>query len=132
MINVLEHIEDDVAALRTLGGVVRDGGRIIVYVPALNGLYGAYDRKVGHFRRYARWRIAEVMEAAEVGPLVIRYVNVLAIPAWLLFSHTNVDRAPSGRLSLWDRTGTPLTRLIESRVHPPLGLNLFCVAEVTS
>ena len=131
MINVLEHIEDDVAALRTLSTLVRPGGRIIIYVPALNALYGPYDRKVGHFRRYAPWRLREVVEAAGLEPVVTRYANALAIPVWLVFSHTNVDKPPTGKLSLWDRTGVPLTRTIESRVRVPFGLNVFCVAEVT-
>ena len=131
MINVLEHIEDDVAALRTVSMRVRPGGRIVIYVPALNALYGRYDRKVGHFRRYAPWRLREVVAAAGLKPVMTRYANALGIPAWLVFSHTNVDKRPSGKLNIWDRTGVPLTRAIESHVRLPFGLNVFCVAEVT-
>ena len=130
MINVLEHIEDDVAALRTLRRLLRPGGRIVLYVPALNGLYGAYDRKVGHFRRYAPWRMREIVREASLEPIVVRYVNALAIPAWLVYSHTDVEANPSSKLALWDRVGVPMTRLVESRVRLPFGLNLFCVARV--
>jgi precorrin-6B methylase 2 len=130
MINVLEHIEDDVSALVTVSKLVHPGGRIVLYVPALNGLYGAFDRKVGHYRRYAPWRIREVVAAAGLRPLEARYVNALSIPGWLVFSRTDVDRGPTESLTFWDRTGIPFSRLIESRVRVPLGLNVFCVAEV--
>ena len=45
MVNVLEHIADDVEALRGLSRLLVPGGNVVVYVPALNGLYGALDDK---------------------------------------------------------------------------------------
>jgi 2-polyprenyl-3-methyl-5-hydroxy-6-metoxy-1,4-benzoquinol methylase len=130
MINVLEHIKDDVAALRTVSRLLRPGGRIVLYVPALNALYGAFDHKVGHYRRYAPWRIREVVAAAGLRSVDARYVNALSIPGWLIFSRTDVDRSPKSTLAFWDRTGIPVGRFIESRVRIPFGLNVFCVAEV--
>jgi hypothetical protein len=70
--------------------------------------------------------------ALEVHPVKLHYVNMLAIPAWVLFSSKWLDRDDTqsvGRsLELWDRVGVRLTRSIERRVPPPVGLNLFCVA----
>jgi len=131
LINVLEHIEDDAGALAHLAGCLRPGGAFVVYVPALNGLFGPWDRKVGHFRRYSKWRLRGVAAAAGLQVVELRYVNLLAIPAWLAFSRLSmrVNEDPGTSLSLWDRTGVPLSRLIESRVRPPLGLNLLCVAQ---
>ncbi len=63
MVNVLEHIPDDVAALAQLGRAVVPGRTIVVYVPALNGLYGPWDRQVGHYRRYSVWRLARGVQA---------------------------------------------------------------------
>jgi 2-polyprenyl-3-methyl-5-hydroxy-6-metoxy-1,4-benzoquinol methylase len=130
MINVLEHLKDDVGALTTISGLLRPGGRIVLYVPALNALYGAFDYKAGHYRRYSPWRILEVVAAAGLRPVDAHYVNALSIPGWLIFSRRDVDRSPKGSLALWDRTGITMGRLIESRVRPPIGLNVFCVAEV--
>lgn len=127
MINVLEHIEDDAGTLATLRGLLEPGGSIVLYVPALNGLYGAWDRKVGHFRRYSKWRMREVALEAGLEVEELRYVNALAIPAWVAFSRTNVERTVGRSLSLWDRTAVPITRGIEQRVRMPIGLNLLCV-----
>jgi SAM-dependent methyltransferase len=128
LINVLEHIEDDAGALASLGGYLRPGGTLVMYVPALNGLYGAWDRKVGHFRRYSKWRLREVVREAGLTVAELRYVNLLAIPAWFAFSRSRVESTVGTSLSIWDRSGVPLSRLIESKVAPPLGLNLLCVA----
>jgi SAM-dependent methyltransferase len=132
MINVLEHIEDDVGTLASLKTRLRPGGSVVLYVPALNGLFGAWDRKVGHYRRYSKWRLRHVLQEAGLSAAELMYVNALAIPAWVAFSRTDVNRTVGGGLSLWDRTGVPVSRFIESRVRPPIGLNLFCVARQRS
>jgi SAM-dependent methyltransferase len=132
MINVLEHIKDDAGVLGDLASLVRPGGNVVVYVPALNGLYGAWDRKVGHFRRYSKWRMRGVCQAAGLVPQELRYANMLAIPAWMIYSQMNLeaDTTVSNNLSLWDRVGVPLTRAIETRVRVPIGLNLLSVLQV--
>lgn len=127
MVNVLEHIEDDAGALSGLSGQLKPGGNIIIYVPALNWLYGPWDRKVGHFRRYSKWRMRAVAKEAGVQLIELRYVNALAIPAWAAFSRTDVVKNQARSLSLWDRTGVPLSRALERRIPPPVGLNLLAV-----
>jgi 2-polyprenyl-3-methyl-5-hydroxy-6-metoxy-1,4-benzoquinol methylase len=129
MINVLEHIEDDVAALVLLRRLLSPGGRVVLYVPALNGMYGKFDRRAGHYRRYAPWRMRRVLAAAGLREVKMRYMNFLSIPPWWIFSRGNVDRSPTGQLSLWDRTGIVIGRRLESAIRVPVGLNLFCVAE---
>lgn len=126
LVNVLEHIRDDVGTLAALRRFVRPGGKVVVYVPALNGLFGNWDERVGHFRRYSKWRLREVMRAAELEPVELRYANLLAIPPWILFSQfSKADSSGDASLRLWDRTGVPLTRFVESRVRMPIGLNLL-------
>jgi SAM-dependent methyltransferase len=127
MVNVLEHMQNDDEVLARLPSVLVPGGRIVIYVPALNGLYGKWDRQVGHFRRYSKWRLREVAKVAGLELIELRYVNALAIPAWFAFSHTEVDRTQGGGLSIWDRTGVLLTRALERRIPPPIGLNLLGV-----
>jgi SAM-dependent methyltransferase len=127
MINVLEHIEDDVGVLASLRPLLEPGGTVVIYVPALNGLYGRWDRKVGHYRRYSKWRLAEVAREAGLAVTELRYVNILAIPAWFAFSKTDVEKTTSSGLSIWDRTGVPAGRALESRVRVPIGLNVLGV-----
>jgi SAM-dependent methyltransferase len=53
MLNVLEHIEDDVGALKKIFNLLRSGGSLIIEVPACPFLYDAYDAELHHFRRYS-------------------------------------------------------------------------------
>ena len=130
MINTLEHIPDDVAALERLRQFLQPGGRAVIYVPAFNFLFSEYDRKVGHQRRYSKKMMTTVIEAAGMRTEQLRYANVLGLPAWLIFSKLlRQDPAERRAAQLWDRTGTVASRWIEQRVDPPVGLNLLAVAQ---
>jgi SAM-dependent methyltransferase len=129
MVNVLEHIADDAGALQGLSRLLVPGGNVVVYVPALNGLYGALDKKLGHYRRYSVWRLREVFREAGLEPVEVRWVNFIAIPAWAAFGRGDVDdRQRSGKLlSLWDRAAVPAARALEARVPMPIGCNVLGV-----
>lgn len=53
MLNVLEHIEDDVAALKNAFKLLKPGGSLVIEVPAGPYLYDTYDAELLHFRRYS-------------------------------------------------------------------------------
>jgi SAM-dependent methyltransferase len=59
LLNVLEHIEDDDAAMAQVSRVLKPGGIAIVEVPAAPNLYDIYDRQLLHYRRY---RISELIK----------------------------------------------------------------------
>jgi SAM-dependent methyltransferase len=61
---VLEHIEDDDAALSEWKSLVKPGGWIALSVPAGPGRWGAHDVRAGHFRRYRRDQILASLAAA--------------------------------------------------------------------
>ena len=95
MINVLEHIEDDVAALRTLRRLLRPGGRIVLYVPALNGLYGAYDRKVGYFHVVnARDSVREASPSSPSSS--VTSTRWPSRPGWCIHTPTSRRTRPAG------------------------------------
>ena len=53
-LDVLEHIDDDRAELERATALLRPGGHLIALVPAHPLLYSAFDRALGHYRRYSR------------------------------------------------------------------------------
>jgi SAM-dependent methyltransferase len=129
--NVLEHIEDDRQALRDLGDIVVPGGRIVLWVPAYMQLYGPFDRKVGHFRRYTPASIRAVVEQAGLRASYVRPVNFLGGIAWWVAVRRGGAGTPDRRLVwLYDNVVVPTSRTIERVVRPPFGQSVLCVAEV--
>ena len=53
MVNVLEHIEDDGSALEYIYKILKPGGSLLLFVPALQFLYNQLDHDHGHFRQYS-------------------------------------------------------------------------------
>lgn len=137
-LDVLEHIEDDRAALREIARVTRPGGAFLFAVPAFPALWRHHDVMYGHFRRYrkadfvARVRAAGLavdscrfFKCAFFPPLLLlakleRMMasvaeprdNFYSVPAWL-------NRVLSREIVLEERSG--LTRLM------PFGVSLLCV-----
>lgn len=71
---VLEHVEDDAAALSAWRELVRPGGALLLSVPASPRLHGAADVRAGHFRRYERAGLAEKLERAGFAePRIVAY-----------------------------------------------------------
>ena len=64
MFDVLEHIEDEVGALRLVHGLLPPGGRLFLTVPAYGFLQSADDVAAGHFRRYTLARLARAVATA--------------------------------------------------------------------
>ncbi len=63
-LDVIEHLEDDVAALRELRRVVAPGGRLLVTVPAYQWLWSRHDVINHHHRRYSRGTLVGAAERA--------------------------------------------------------------------
>ena len=69
-VNVLEHIEDDAAALATFTRVVQPGGHVLIWVPAMPAAYGPLDAELGHHRRYTKRVPVAGVHAREAGDRV--------------------------------------------------------------
>lgn len=128
--NVLEHISDDRAALRRMGTVVEDGGKVILVVPAFPALYGPIDRRLGHFRRYTRRGIGELAASAGLRIETMRYVNVAGFFGWWINAHVLRREAQSeAQIRFFDRWIVPMESRMEQLIHPPFGQSLFVVLE---
>src|SRR5690606_40070406 len=84
MLNVLEHIEDDVAALRSAAALIRPGGAVVVFVPAFPAAMSRFDRLIGHYRRYTRRSLGSALSAAGLRPERLHYVNSVGLVSWFL------------------------------------------------
>lgn len=98
-LNVLEHIDDDLAALKNLRSSLRPGGRLILLVPNLPWAYGSIDELVGHRRRYLRPQLHALLQDAGLTVESISDFNRVSLPAWVLNGRV-LKRKGFGRVQL--------------------------------
>ncbi len=80
LFDVLEHIEDDLAALREVRRCLRPGGHLALSVPAHPWLYSNNDRVSGHYRRYRRRELVRLVQTAGFRVKRKTFANVLLSP----------------------------------------------------
>jgi SAM-dependent methyltransferase len=129
-VSVLEHILDDVAELRTAFELVRPGGTLGIFVPAMPSLYGSLDFQSGHYRRYDRDLLRQVVEEAGFELVDLHYLDVAGVvPYFLMYRLLDLPRLDAGSSAVYDRAIVPVGRLIQRFVaQPAFGKNLLAVA----
>jgi SAM-dependent methyltransferase len=129
-LNVLEHIADDVAALRALRLKLVAGGRLFVYVPAFPLLFTSMDAKVRHLRRYTRATMDTALRSAGFTIEKMRYVDSLGFAATLVFKAMDNGRGDINRrmLRLYDRLAFPVSLTLDLLTHRWFGKNLVALA----
>jgi SAM-dependent methyltransferase len=138
-LDVIEHLEDDLTALRELRRVVAPGGALLITVPAYQWLWSGHDEINHHHRRYTRRSLQRIAEQAGWQQVRTTYFNSLLLPAAILlrvldrFSHKTTESS----LDLWVPPA-PLNWLLErplaleaamigSGGRIPAGLSLLAV-----
>ena len=83
-LDVIEHLEDDLAAMRELRRTVAQGGALLVTVPAYQWLWSGHDEINHHHRRYTRSSLRAVAEQAGWTQARTTYFNSLLLPVAIL------------------------------------------------
>jgi glycosyltransferase involved in cell wall biosynthesis len=122
-LNVVEHLENDLRALRNIFDALQENGRAIVLVPCGPGLYGTLDEVLGHYRRYTKPQLAEVAARAGFHLESLLSFNRFGSPAWWL----NARLLRRKTFGLWQikmlNVLTPVVRLIDRYLPlPPLSI----------
>jgi SAM-dependent methyltransferase len=130
MVNVLEHIEDDGAAIESLYRVLKPGGRLLMFVPALQFLYSALDRQHGHFRRYHLAPLEHKLNTHGFKIHDRRYFDLAGVlPWWLINTLGKKTDFNPAMARLYDRYFIPVTKFFERFISPPIGKNIIIIAE---
>ncbi len=83
-LNVVEHLPDDVAALRNIRNALAEGGRAVVLVPCGPWLYGSLDEVLGHYRRYTPEQLVDAAQRAGFQVEQVLKFNRPGVVAWWL------------------------------------------------
>ncbi|HEY9430104.1 MAG TPA: methyltransferase domain-containing protein [Blastocatellia bacterium] len=130
-LNVLEHIEDDLFALAQMRDALSAEGNLALLVPAHRFLYGAFDRAVGHFRRYEKRELADKLKKTGFAVREMKFFSLAATLPWLINGRLlKRDYIPAGQANLANLL-VPLLKL-ERLIGPPCGLSLIVIAQKVS
>jgi SAM-dependent methyltransferase len=135
--DIIEHVEDDLSALRELRRVLKPGRHLLLTVPAFRLLWGLEDDVSHHQRRYRLPELLEKLDRADLSPVQHFYFNYLLFLPILatryLMRIINLRVATEGELNTeWlNRMLTLLFRLdvrTAARLRPPVGVSALVVA----
>ena len=136
--DVIEHVEDDLLALREISRVLAPGGKVLLTVPAFQSLWGPEDVRSWHKRRYRLRPLAELIIASGLRPIIKYYFNyLLFVPVWV--ARHSVERLGI-RLESESQLNTPVLNAFLAMIfsldvmtapwiHPPFGVSILCLAE---
>jgi SAM-dependent methyltransferase len=131
LINVLEHVEYDLAFLESARRVLEPSGRLLILVPAMPAIFGELDRAFEHFRRYSRPQLKRALEGSGFQIRELQYMNLPGAISWFIVGRILRQKTLSPRqVETYDRWVVPWMTRIEKRVPPPFGQSLLAVAEV--
>jgi SAM-dependent methyltransferase len=129
-VNVMEHIRDDQAELDAVFDLLKPGGHILTFSPALPWLYGKFDRRIGHFRRYTLRDMKEKMRTAGYEVVKGHYVDFPGMLVWwLMFRVFKFDRLTGTNVGLYDKIVIPILRWLDPSRILPWGKNLLVVGK---
>ena len=133
-IDVLEHIEDDRTMLAELHAALHTGGRLLIYVPARMELYSAFDKAIGHFRRYTVAELQEKAKAAgfEVETIVYHdFLGYFAAYYNKLFTSDTNSGLNARAVAIYDKYLIPFSNFLEKMMgnRPFIGKNVLLVAK---
>ncbi len=125
--NVLEHVEQDLAALRRLHDLLAAEGRIVLIVPSLHSLFGEIDRAIGHYRRYERGELTQKLTAAGFEVEQVSTFNCIGALGWYVNARLLRRRSVPGFQARVNDLLVPMLRL-EEHLNCSVGLSLLAVA----
>ena len=138
VLDVVEHIEADVAALAAMRERLAPGGKILITVPAHQWMWSAHDVVNHHHRRYSKATLAGAIRGAGLVPRKLGYFNSLLFPlaaaarvAGRLTGRDDSDDSPPPRpLNALFETIFRLERHLVGRVPMTPGVSIVTLAEV--
>ncbi|HMK38179.1 MAG TPA: class I SAM-dependent methyltransferase [Bacteroidota bacterium] len=138
MLDMLEHVEDDGALLRAGRRLLRDGGHILIAVPAFPSLWSKHDEILHHKRRYTRSSLRGLVDRSGFTIEHLTFFNCFLFPPALLkrlaarvtgSEKANDLEVPFFPLNTIFREVFRVERRILPRASLPFGLSLLCLAQ---
>jgi len=128
-LNVVEHIKKDKIAIENMHKLLKKNGNLILLVPAHTTLFSNFDKKLGHFRRYSKTDVKDLVGAVGFTNVNIRYLNWWGAIGWFVFMKmTGRENMPRPPVKIFDVLARALL-LPEKIITMPFGLSIVAIAQ---
>ena len=125
LLNVIEHIEDDITAVKNCKFLMKQNGHLILLAPAYKWLYCRFDRELGHYRRYTLRSMKQILKHNGLHIRMGNYFNAAGILGWLLFGRVmNKKMIGNDEMSAFNRF-VPIARIIDRLTLKKTGLSVI-------
>ena len=126
-LNVFEHIQDDVVALREIRQKLKPGGTLLIYVPAFACLWTSLDEKLCHYRRYTKATLRRLVEQEGFVVEDARYADSLGFIATFVFRllNKNVSALTATSISFYDQWLFAPSRVLDRLFGRWFGKNVY-------
>ena len=140
-LDVLEHLDDDLAALKAAKDLLAPAGTLLITVPAFKFLWNGHDEQHHHRRRYTASQLKKVLKQAGLKPVYVSYFNMWLFPVIAAIRvakklvgnrHADDERMPSAWINQALETVFASERHLLGRCHLPVGVSLLAIARHTS
>ena len=136
-IHVLEHIENDRAALDHTSTLVKSGGSVLIEVPALPFLFSDHDRLLGHYRRYTKKMLRSAINPELYSIKRMWYNDPIGVAGSFIFfkllkKKLNTNEGADlvkNQGGIYDKYIIPMEAKLEQFVTFPFGLSLTAILE---
>lgn len=126
-IDVLEHIENDVAEMQLAKEVLGKNGYLIVLVPAHQFLFNPFDKAIGHFRRYNKKQLCKTLPS-DLRFISLKYLDSTGLFALLVNKVFLKQSYPSlKQVMLWDKFMIPFSKITDALTGYSIGKTLVGV-----
>jgi len=135
LLDVLEHVPDDLASLRSIHMRLKPGGALLLTVPANPWMWSAHDAAHHHFRRYTRKQLEELFLRSGLEVQLLSYFNMLLFPlvaaarvaGKITRKQSADDKLPSAPINSMLKSVFGLEAALIGRLPMPFGVSLVAV-----
>lgn len=126
-IDVLEHIPEDRPEIAAAAELVKTGGYVIVLSPAHQHLYTAFDKRIGHCRRYSKKMLAKLTPPT-LAIERLRYLDCVGYFASLANRLLLRQSMPTlSQIRVWDGVMVPVSRVLDPVLSYGFGKSVLCI-----
>ncbi|MEP7265137.1 MAG: methyltransferase domain-containing protein, partial [Bacteroidota bacterium] len=128
-LNVIEHIKDDELALHNSFSLLKQGGTLLILVPANAWMYNGLDKDLHHYRRYSLKELKRKIVGTGLQTQSAFFFNALGSAGWI-FSGLIMKRKiiSAGQMSAFNMM-VPVARIIDKVLQRHFGLSVIIVAK---